>query len=46
MSHFRNILKRRQNKEHWTTNQRPNGCEGESSDAKRQKIEKESPSKQ
>ena len=49
MCHFRNILKRRQKQitmDNFLVRQRPSGSEAESSGAKRQKKEKESPSKQ
>jgi len=49
MCHFRNILKRRQKQitmENVLVRQRPSGSETESSGPKRQKKEKESPSKQ
>jgi len=49
MCHFRNILKCRQKQftlENFLVGQRPSGSEAESSGAKRQKKEKESPSKQ
>jgi len=49
MCHFRNILKHRQKQitlDNFLVRQRPSGSEAESSGAKRQKKEKESPSKQ
>ena len=49
MCHCRNILKRRQKQitmDNFLVRQRPSGSEAESSGAKRQKKEKESPSKQ
>ena len=49
MCHFRNILKRRQKQitmDNFLVRQRPSGSEAETSDTKRQKKEKESPSKQ
>ena len=49
MCHFRNILKRRQKQitmDKFLVRQRPSGSEAESIGAKRQKKEKESPSKQ
>jgi len=49
MCHFRNILKPRHNQitlDNFLVRQRPSGSEAEASGAKRQKKEKESPSKQ
>jgi len=49
MCHFRNILKRRQKQttlDNFLVRQRASGSEAESSGAKRQKREKEFPSKQ
>ena len=49
MCHFRNILQRRQKLitlDNFLVRQRPSGSEAESCGAKRQKKEKESPSKQ
>jgi len=49
MCHFRNILKRRQKQikvDNFLVRQRPCGSEAELSGAKRQKKEKECPSKQ
>jgi hypothetical protein len=49
LPHFRNILKRRQKQitlDNFLVRQRPSGSDAESSCAKRQKKEKETPSKQ